>query len=276
MHIRICPPDVKCNISISTCTIGWTVILCTSCCAGSCTKLEATKLNPLKRWWALALGGTPGESAGEGIKWPRELHKRWESNSMAPATDKVTPATQQQILLNWQTHVNIIHLHIKAVVCLLHPFPLDLTSTGVLFARISPLGYRGFFHSSCSFSARSPPRERRHRMARLGERRMAQGRAPLWLSRGSPRSGKKLPDAVSVLCSTPWLQKLQRLKCFLGNVVCCVGQENVEKTGPEAGVKAQCSRSGGLQPHKDLSAVALGAGTYSREDAGWLVLRWTK
>lgn len=49
MHICICPSNVKCNISISTCTIGWTVILCTSCCVGSCTKLEATKLNPLKR-----------------------------------------------------------------------------------------------------------------------------------------------------------------------------------------------------------------------------------
>lgn len=200
MHICICPPDVKCNISISTCTIGWTVILCTSCCAGSCTKLEATKLNPLKRWWALALGGTPGESVGEGRKWPRELHKRSESNSMAPATDKVTPATQQQILLNWQTHVNIIHLYIRAVVCLLHPFPLNLNSTGVLFARISPLGYRGFFHSACSFCARSPPRERRHRMARLGERRMAQGRAPLWLSRGSPRSGEKA--ARCCICSS--------------------------------------------------------------------------
>lgn len=47
-----------------------------------------------------------------------------------------------------------------------------------------------------------------------------------------------------------------------------MGQENVEKTGPEADVKARCSSSGGLEPYKDLSAVALGAGTYSREDAG--------
>lgn len=67
---------------------------------------------------------------------------------------------------------------------------------------------------------------------------MAQGRAPLWLSKGSPGSGKKLQDAISVLRSTHWLKKLQRLKCFLGNVICCVGQENVEKMGPEAGVKA--------------------------------------
>lgn len=73
-HICICPSNAKFNIRICTCTIGWTVILCTSCCAGSCTKLEATKLNPLKRWWALALGGTPGESV-EGRKLFHELHK---------------------------------------------------------------------------------------------------------------------------------------------------------------------------------------------------------
>jgi len=95
---------------------------------------------------------------------------------------------------------------------------------------------------------------------------MPQSRAPFWLRRGSPGSSKKA--AGSVHHTTPRLQKLHRLKCFLGNVVCCVGQENVEKTGPEAGVKAQCSSHGGLKPHKDLSAAALGAGTYSREGAG--------
>ena len=49
--------------------------LCRSCCEGSWTRLEATKLNPLNRWWALALGGTPGESAGNNqrISLPGEL-----------------------------------------------------------------------------------------------------------------------------------------------------------------------------------------------------------
>lgn len=102
MCMCICPSNVKCIISISTCTIGWTVILCTSCCAGSCTKLEAMKLNPLKRLWALALGGTPGESV-EGRKWPHDPYKRSERNSTAPATEKVAPSRQQQILLSSQT-----------------------------------------------------------------------------------------------------------------------------------------------------------------------------
>lgn len=30
----------------------------------SSTVVVATKLNPLKSWWAFALGGTPGESGG--------------------------------------------------------------------------------------------------------------------------------------------------------------------------------------------------------------------
>lgn len=94
MCMCICPSNVKRIISISTCTIGWTVILCTSCCAGSCTKLEAMKLNPLKRLWALALGGTPGESVEE-RKWPHDPHKRSERNTRAPATEKVTPSRQQ-------------------------------------------------------------------------------------------------------------------------------------------------------------------------------------
>lgn len=31
----------------------------------SSNKNGATKLNPLNNWWALALGGTPGESGGK-------------------------------------------------------------------------------------------------------------------------------------------------------------------------------------------------------------------
>lgn len=51
-----------------------------------------------------------------------------------------------------------------------------------------------------------------------------------------------------------------------------MGEKNAKEKRREAGVKARCSSSGGLQSHEGLSGAALGAGTYSREEAGWLVL----
>lgn len=57
-------------------------------------------------------------------------------------------------------------------------------------------------------------KQRRDSLTRAVEEQIAQGRAPLWISRSSLGSGKKLQDAGSVLCGTEicGLQKLQRLK----------------------------------------------------------------
>lgn len=55
-------------------------------------------------------------------------------------------------------------------------------------------------------------------------------------------------------------------------------EENAKEKRPEASVKAQFSKSGGLQSQRDLSAAALGAGIYPRkrladlssgEQTGW-------
>lgn len=47
-------------------SITWTMgrILARGDILWSSTVVVATKLNPLKSWWAFALGGTPGESRG--------------------------------------------------------------------------------------------------------------------------------------------------------------------------------------------------------------------
>lgn len=139
------------------------------------------------------------------------------------------------------------------------------------------LGYRGlffFFPQWLSFPigstacARSLHTERRHRTVRQEERRTAQGSAPLWLSRSSSESGKKLWDALSVLCGTLTTEITKARVMW-----CVVWVTRMQRH--EAGVKARCSSSGGLQSHKGLPGAALGAGTYSREEVGWLVLRWT-
>lgn len=44
---------------MEVCVRTWTIVLGSGCVSSS---VMATKLNPLNSWWALALGGTPGES----------------------------------------------------------------------------------------------------------------------------------------------------------------------------------------------------------------------
>lgn len=46
-------------VNVCVCVCTWTIVLGNGCVSSS---VIATKLNPLKSWWALALGGTPGES----------------------------------------------------------------------------------------------------------------------------------------------------------------------------------------------------------------------
>lgn len=48
------------NIAVCTCTTEDTPTPASG--SPSSSGLMATKLNPRKSWWALALGGTPGES----------------------------------------------------------------------------------------------------------------------------------------------------------------------------------------------------------------------
>lgn len=79
-------------------------------------------------------------------------------------------------VINWQTK-NIIHLHIEALVCLLHSFPLDLSNAGVLFA-ISSWTQGMLILRRSTACAKSAQSEGRHRAERLGERQVAQGRAP--------------------------------------------------------------------------------------------------
>lgn len=79
---------------------------------------------------------------------------------------------------------------------------------------------------------------------RLSERRFRAGH-PAGLGRASPVSGRKLQAAVSVLCSTTWLQKLQKLKWHL------VWGRRIQRMH-ETNVKAQYSSSGGLWPYRNL------------------------
>lgn len=158
--------------------------------------------------------------------------------------------------------------------CLLCPFSLDLNNAGILSARILDTEVCFFCPQWLSFPigstacARSLHTERRHRTMRWEERRTAQGSAPLWLSRSSSESGKKLWDALSVLCGTLTTEITKARVMW-----CVVWVTRMQRH--EAGVKARCSSSGGLQSHKGLPGAASGAGTYSSEEVGWLVLRWT-
>lgn len=143
VHIHICTSDVKCNQLQYL--HNWVnsdfvhILLCRLLHQVRGNKAEPSeKVMSIGTWrntWGICRKRKKMSS--------HELHKRTERSSTAPQQTKSLLPVNSDVI-NWQTQGNINHLQIEALVCLLHSFPLDLNNAGVLFTKMSPLGYRDF------------------------------------------------------------------------------------------------------------------------------------
>lgn len=213
-HTRICPSDVKWNQHQYL--HNWVnsdfvhILLCRLLHQVRGNKAESSeKMMSIGTWrntWGICRRKKKMASWQKKQKGVARHHNR-QSHPCQSVVD----------LINWQAQGNIIHLQVEALVCLLHPFALDLNNAGVFAI---PPWIQGFFQRACSLGKVLPvPRVHREREGR-GQRGSVRDRRPraghpAGLGRASPGSGTKLQAAVSVLCSTTWLQKSLRLKWYL-------------------------------------------------------------